>query len=117
MQLLHDLERLLAGEESLFRKQLLREDIARLRRLQALANSSPDREAFMKAGMRLGWTQGDARTAEIREPLERLLAEFYDFEKGAGPEHRLTQAWNELSRVRLERLIGCLATPVPKPAE
>lgn len=110
MQLLPQLERLLGAEESLFRKQLLREDIARLRKLQELAKSAPDRESFMKSGARLGWTQGDARTGEIREPLEALLRAIYERD-----EARIVEAWNELSRVRLERLIGCLSTPVPKP--
>ena len=110
MRLLQDLERLLAGEESLFRQQLLREDIARLRKLQALAAASPDFDVFAKAGMRLGWTQGDARTAEIRPQLEALLDALY-----RGDEARLTGAWNELHRARMERLLGCLATPAPKP--
>ena len=117
MQLVHDLERLAEGEESLFRRQLLREDVARLRKLEALAASAPDFPSFAKTGMRLGWTQGDARTGELREPLERLLAEVYDVKKGTGDEARLVQAWNELHRTRMERLLGCLSTPVPKPTE
>jgi hypothetical protein len=112
MQLLRDLERHLASEESLFRRQLLREDIARLRKLQDLAKSSADRDSFMKSGTRLGWTQGDARTGEIREQLEALLQAVYE-----GNEARVTEAWNELHRARMERLLGCLSTPVPKPAE
>lgn len=116
MRLIEDLEALLAREESLFRKQLLREDIARLRRLAELRQSSPDLEAFKQAGMRLGWTQGDARTAELREPLEQFLAEIYALGAG-GEDSRVTRAWNELHRTRMERLLGCLATPVPKPAD
>jgi hypothetical protein len=116
MPLIADLERALASEESLFRRQLLREDVARLRKLEALAESSPDLEAFQKAGMRLGWTQGDARTAELREPLEQFLAAIYALGKG-GDDSRVTRAWNELHRVRMERLLGCLATPAPKPVE
>ena len=112
MQLLQDLERLAAAEESLFRRQLLREDVARLRKLEALAASSADFPAFQQAGMRLGWTQGDARTAEIAPQLQALLKSVYE-----GEEARITEAWNELHRVRMERLLGCLATPVPKPAE
>ena len=61
--------------------------------------------------MRIGWTQGDARTQELREPLEALLEAIY-----VGDEARITPAWNELHRVRMERLLGCLATPTPKPA-
>jgi hypothetical protein len=110
MQLIADLERALAAEESLFRSQLLREDIARLRKLEELRRAAHDVEAFAKAGMRLGWTQGDARTHELREPLEALLREIYE-----GNEARITPAWNELHRVRMERLLGCLSTPAPKP--
>ncbi len=112
MQLIADLERLLATEESMFRAQLLREDIARLRKLEALARSAPDVEAFKNAGMRLGWTQGDARTHELREPLESLLAAVYEREEGA-----VTAAWNEFHRARMERLLGCLSTPVPRPVD
>lgn len=111
MQLSRDLERLAAAEESLFRRQLLREDVVRLRKLEALRGSSPDFEAFRKAGMRLGWTQGDARTSEIAPQLESLLQAVY-----AGEDVRITAAWNELHRARMERLLGCLATPAPKPA-
>lgn len=110
MQLIADLERLLAAEESLFRRQLLREDIGRLRRLEELRRASSDLEAFKQAGMRVGWTQGDARTAELAEPLAAFLQEICE-----GNEARITQAWNELHRVRMERLLGCLATPAPKP--
>ena len=112
MQLIADLERLLATEESLFRAQLLREDIARLRKLEALARSAADADAFRKAGMRIGWTQGDARTAELREPLEALLDAIYK-----GDEPGVTAAWNSFHRTRMERLLGCLSTPVPKPVD
>jgi hypothetical protein len=112
MRLIDELEQLLAGEQSLFRAQLLREDIARLRKLESLARSCKDLDAFKKAGMRIGWTPGDARTHELREPLEELLGAIY-----ANDESRATQAWNALHRTRVERLVGCLSTPVPKPAE
>ena len=111
MQLLEKLSAVLAVESSLFQAQLLREDIARLRKLQELAKSAPDAEAFKKAGMRIGWTQGDARTHELREPLERLLAAVY-----VSQEEEILLAWEALHRARMERLVGCLSTPVPKPA-
>ena len=117
MELIARLATLVGKEESLFRAQLLREDIARLRKLQQLANTAPDADAFKKAGMRIGWTQGDARTHELREPLERLLAAVYAFEKGAAPEAPIAQAWDALHRARMERLVGCLSTPVPKPVD
>lgn len=107
-----DLERQLAGEESLFRAQLLREDLARLRRLEELKRDTADEAAFVKAGSRLGWTPGDARTAELREPLEAFLRAAY-----AGDDERVGPAWEALHRVRLERLLGCLSTPVPRPED
>ena len=112
MQLIARLEALVGKEESLFRAQLLREDIARLRKLQELAKSAPDAEAFKKAGMRIGWTQGDARTHEIREPLIRLLDAVY-----ASREEEIVLAWEALHRARMEKLVGCLSTPVPRPVD
>ena len=111
MRLIDELERLAAAEESPFRRQLLREDVARLRKLEELRRSSPDEESFRKAGMRLGWTQGDARTAELEEPLQALLRQVYE-----ANEAGIVAAWNELHRVRMERLLGCLSTPAPRPA-
>jgi hypothetical protein len=112
MELVARLESLLAKEDSLFRAQLLREDIARLKKLEQLARSEKDAESFRKSGMRIGWTQGDARTHELREPLERLLEAVY-----ASQEHEIFQAWEALHRARMERLVGCLSTPVPKPLD
>jgi 5-carboxymethyl-2-hydroxymuconate isomerase len=111
MRLIENLEQALAAESSLFRAQLLREDIVRLKKLEDLAASAPDADAFVKAGLRLGWTQGDARTAEIREPLEAFLRASL-----AGDDALIARTWEELHRARLERLLGCLSTPVPKPA-
>lgn len=112
MRLITDLERQLAGEESLFRAQLLREDLARLRRLEALKRDTADEAAFLTAGTRVGWTPGDARTSELREPLEAFLRAVF-----AGDQDRMARAWDELHRLRLERLLGCLSTPVPKPED
>ena len=112
MQLIARLEALVKNEESPFRAQLLREDVARLRKLQELAKSAPDAEAFRKAGMRIGWTQGDARTHELREPLIRLLDAVF-----ASQEEEIFPAWEALHRARMEKLVGCLSTPVPKPVD
>jgi hypothetical protein len=112
MRLIGDLERRLAGEQSMFQAQLMREDIARLKKLLDLARSAADEGAFVKSGMRIGWTPGDARTAEIREPLEAFLRAVH-----AKDEERIALDWERLHRVRLERLLGCLSTPVPRPAD
>lgn len=108
----------MAREASMFRAQLLREDIARLRRLQELASGAASVEDFRKAGMRVGWTQGDARTAELRQPLEALLDAVYAFEKGdREQEARIEECWHSLHRLRMERLLGCLSTPAPRLAD
>jgi len=120
MRLIADLERWLRTEQSPFRAQLLREDLARLRRLQALAPAAPDLATFVAAGSRIGWTQQDARTRELREPLAQLLEAVYAFERGqrdAAQEARITRAWQALHRLRLERLLGCLSPPVPGTAD
>lgn len=120
MRLIDDLERLQLAEQSPFRAQLLREDIARLRKLQSLAPAAPDLAAFVESGSQIGWTRDNARTHELRAPLERLLEAVYAFERGhrnAAQEARMVQAWQDFHRFRLEHLLGCLSTPVPKPAD
>ena len=120
MRLIEELEKRLGAEESPFRAQLLREDIARLTRLRELAGSAGDLAAVRRGSMRLGWTQGDLRTQELREPLEALVDAIYAYEMKSGEdaqEARIIEAWTELHRVRMERLVGCLTTPVPKPVD
>ena len=132
MQLIDELKQRLEGEPSLFRAQLLREDIARLNRLCELARATGEFDAFRKAAMRIGWTQGDSRTQELAEPLGAFLEAVFAYyrEDGAATaersggaardpaqEARLVAAWNELHRVRMERLVGCLSNPVPRPTD
>ncbi len=118
MQLIETLERRLETEESYFQTQLLREDIARLGKMRDLAHSAADAAAYSKAVMLLGWTAGNLRTHEIREPLETLAAAVYQLETGmrdAAQETIIESAWVALHRARMERLMGCLSTPAPKP--
>jgi hypothetical protein len=120
MSLVDELEQRIREEPSLFRAQLLREDIARLTKLAELARRSADLGAFKTAGRRVGWTQGDLRTGELGGSLDALLEAVFACETGCPgveQEARVRAAWLELHRVRMERLVGCLSTPVPKPAE
>ena len=118
MRLAQELQRQLAAEPSLFRAQLLREDLARLTRLSELAAAASGRAGYDAAARRLGWTQGDARTAELEPVLRPLVDAVYDYQHGAADEAietRIREAWVARTRERLERLVGCLSTPVPRP--
>ena len=118
MRLVDELERGLSSEESYFRRQLLREDLARVRRLRELAQDVAERARFLAEGARLGWTRGDERTAELAPALEPLLAAVWDYEHGVtgeASEALLVRAWHALARERIERMIGCLSTPVAPP--
>jgi hypothetical protein len=118
MQLIEELQQRLAGEQSLFQAQLMREDIARLVRLLELARAEGAFASFRKAAMRIGWTQGDARTHELAVPLDALLEAIYAYASGttdAAQEARIGAAWRELHSLRMERLVGCLSTPAPRP--
>jgi len=118
LRLIAELEALAGAQESMFRAQLLREDVARLRRMCDLAHAAPDPETVAVAARRLGWTQGDQRTHELKPELDALLAAAYEHEKGAAGEEaeaRLRRAWTAFTQARLEKLVGCLSTPVPRP--
>ena len=120
MHLIEELERRIAEEQSLFRAQLLREDLARLSKLRELARSAADAATYGKNAFLLGWTPGNLRTHELRAPLDVLLGAVYAYETGTTgdeQEARIVAAWHELHRVRMERLVGCLSTPVPKPTD
>lgn len=120
MHLIDELEQRAKLETSLFRAQMLREDIVRLRRLDGLARSVSDPEACRKAARRLGWTTLDARTAELAEPLDRLVdAVLQAAAVGGGDanETSIREAWLELTRLRMERMVGCLSTRLPEPSD
>jgi hypothetical protein len=118
--LIEELKQRIGEEQSLFRAQLLKEDVVRLAKLEELAQSVDDIEGYKKAARRLGWTQGDARTGELGEALDALLEAVFAC-RSATPDAeidtRIRDAWLELHRVRMERLIGCLSTPVPRLAD
>lgn len=119
MQLIEELRQRIDLEQSLFRAQLLREDVGRLTKLGELARSTTDVDAFKRGARRLGWTQGDQRTHELAKPLDALFEAVFAYAHAsavdASQEACIREAWLEVHRVRMERLIGCLSTPVPKP--
>lgn len=120
MQLLSDLEERSLAEESPFRAQLLREDIIRLRKLEEIVRSIPDPESCRRAARRLGWTALDARTLELAEPLDRLVDAIRRSQSdalGGADDAEIRNAWLELTRLRLETMVGCLSTRLPYPED
>jgi hypothetical protein len=115
MHLIEDLEARAGTEQSMFRAQLLREDLDRLRRLTALADQCADLADFLKQGLYAGWTQGDFRTHELKTPIEAVLTAFYDYRTGGrtdAQDRALRAAWNAFDRERIEKLVGCLRSPI-----
>lgn len=111
MRLVAELTRICEQEQSPFRAQLLREDIARLTRLQVLAAEHDTLEAFVEAGLYIGWTRDDMRTHELKEPLQALLRDIYRSRRSQGDpaaEEAVVQSWIRFNRARMSRLIHCL---------
>lgn len=111
MNFIEELESRVAGEESMFRAQLLREDVARLRRLIELADEHDDRDEFRKAGAYIGWTNGDMRTHELMCQLTPLLDAMYDWRRGEPAyedDGALRSAWDKFHIERIRVLLHCL---------
>lgn len=119
MHLIDELENRIAAEPGLFRAQLMREDIARLYKLEEFARSMAEQEAYRRAGRKLGWTSLDARTSELGGALEELLDAVREatLSPSDAADARAAEAWRALAQLRMERLVGCLATPLPKLTE
>lgn len=119
MHLIDELENLIAAQPGLFRAQLMREDIARLQKLEALARSVAESDAYRRAGRKLGWTPLDARTSELGSELDELLDAVREatMSPSGAADARTVEAWRALARLRTERLVGCLGAPLPKLTE
>lgn len=119
MHLIEELEQRIAADPGLFGEQLMREDIVRLRRLEALATSIAEHESYRRAGRKLGWTTLDARTSELGATLDDLLdaVRAATLSPSDATDARTVEAWHALARLRMERLVGCLGTPLPKPTD
>ncbi len=117
MDLIDRLEQALNVEESLFRAQLLREDMARLKKLRELAGTAATEEEFLHEGFCLDWTPAGLRNADLKATLQPLLKTFRAAERNSyadGDDVGLLRAWQAFDAERMELLVGCLAR-VPKP--
>ncbi len=106
----------LSREESVFRAQLLREDIVRIERLRTLADASADKAAFVRDALYVGWTANDMRTHDMAPELSAFVSAFYDAARSGDDQPHLWASWEAFCARRLELLVGCLAR-VPKPAD
>lgn len=121
MHLREAVEGRLASEQSYFRQYLIREDMARLDKLMAMAPAHQDPAAFVAAGMKLGWTPDDRRTHELKPALEPLLLAIHQ-RLGVPPgsaeadtlDNQISRHWDALEQLRMDRLVGCLSR-VPRP--
>lgn len=125
MQLIEDLERQKAGEESYFRQHLISEDLSRLNRLLDIAQASTDEASFLKEGKMIGWTPNDMRTHELTGTLTPLLCAIYTrlklpagspTESEIAHDEKIAELWQTFDNNRMERLVGCLAR-VPAPSD
>ncbi len=117
MSLIDQLERAIDNEESYFRAQLLREDVARLNKLREIARAAVTEESFLHDGFYLDWTPSGLRNADLKPTLEPLLKTFFAAEwtpQDPNHEGRLLRAWQAFDRQRMDLLVGCLSR-VPRP--
>jgi hypothetical protein len=110
MRLLERLQDQASTDDSIFRRQLAKEDLARLEILRRLATQASDLEAFRKEGKYIGWTQGDMRTHDLRETLDKFLDAFFSAARTPDPnsEATLEAAWITFHNDRMEKLVHCL---------
>ena len=111
MKLIKDLEDLVEQETSPVQKQLLSEDINRLNKIWEMSATNFDQQAFLKAGLFIGWTNGDLRTAELKEPIENLLSTIFKLRQEGSSEENDSQvrdAWIKFIHMRMEKLVHCL---------
>jgi hypothetical protein len=91
--------------------QLAKEDLARVKKLRELAQTSDDLKSMQKAGLYIGWTKGDFRTHELKEPLNALMKAIHEYEHGqtGDPQNEIIMdIWTAFHTLRLKTLVHCL---------
>lgn len=110
MRLTEELKKTSETDESMFRRHLAREDLARLETLTGMARSLK-REAFLKEGLYIGWTQNDMTTHRLKDEITALLEALFDYEaqgETQSGEEGLRRAFAAFARARMQKLIHCL---------
>ena len=103
--------RIADNSESYFQAFLAKEDLARVRKLAAMAEETCDLEALQRDGLYIGWTAGDLRTGELKEQIMPLIAALHASMQKSGDRESseaLMAAWKMFHEERLKILIHCL---------
>lgn len=111
MKLIEHLNSVITQNTSYVQAYLAKEDLKRVEKLCALANSSPDLKTMEKDGLYIEWTKDDMRTHELSQPLKALIKAIYEYETGeATPEldKQIMDIWAALHTLRLKVLVHCL---------
>jgi hypothetical protein len=122
MRLIETLQASIAGDDSPFRAQLMREDITRINELREAASELSSTDALRNVAIKLSWTATEARTNELAAHVHALSDAIFDHVSAAEQatdqqESAVEQCWLQLHHQRLETMIGCLSTPLPKPVD
>ena len=121
MRLIETLEQTIRSEDSPFRAQLLREDVQRIGALRDAAGTAPDENHLVEHALQLNWTASSERTQELAEPIGSLSRAVFQLVRHEAPDDamqtQVERAWLELHQLRLERMVGCLSTPLPRPVD
>ncbi|NNC36426.1 MAG: hypothetical protein HKO02_03135 [Hyphomonadaceae bacterium] len=115
MKLVDHLETVISAGSGYVAVQLAKEDLKRVQTLRELAHSSDNLAAMQKSGLYIGWTKGDFRTHELKDPLNAIMEIIYTVENDKpGPEDRaeldakIMDIWAAFHTLRLKTLVHCL---------
>ena len=110
MTLSEELTSVMERTQSVVQRQLLSEDVARVKQLEDLAQNCPTYEEFEHQGLFIGWTQGDFRTAELHGSLKPLLSALHQATRSPSETayEEVRSCWIAFNQERSKRLVGCL---------
>lgn len=122
MRLIETLEASIAGDDSPFRAQLMREDVTRIKELSEAAKDLNSEQALQHTAMQLNWTASQARTDELATEIGALSQAIFEHVSAGESvtdqqESAVEQCWLRLHHQRLATMTGCLSTPLPKPVD
>lgn len=111
MILIDYLNDVISRNAGIVQTQLAREDLARVEKLCALAETHDNYPALEKAGLYIEWTKGDFRTHELSDPLKALMRAIFDLTQTGDSEKyddHIMDIWAAFHTLRLKTLVHCL---------